>query len=200
MEKFASLLSADACNYQKITENLEKDGFSGIHFDVMDGHFVKNFAFSPHMIESLRKITNLKFNIHLQIENPEVYINEFIDVGADMLTIHPETCDKVERELRFIKARQVKTSIAFEPYAEIKDIEKYFPLLDNIIVLTVYPGFGKQKFMDQSFKRIRDLKDIIVEKKYPISISVDGSVNAENSSELIKCGADILIYGSSIFS
>jgi len=199
MEKYASLLSADACNYKEIIKKLEENGFSGLHFDVMDGHFVKNFGFNSHIIKTLRKITKLKFSIHLQIKNPEIYINDFIKAGADILTIHPFTCNNLERELRFIKANEVQTSIAIEPYVELEDIEKYLPIVDNVNILSVYPGFGKQKFIEKSFNKIKKLKNIIIEKNFSISISVDGSVKSENDIAIVECGADILIYGSSIF-
>jgi len=200
MEKFASLLSVDAYNYKKTIEDLEEKRFDGLHFDILDGHFVKNFGFNLYIINSLRKITKLKFNIHLQIENPEIYINEFIKAGADILTIHPQTCNNLERELRFIKSQGAQSSIAVDPEVKIKNIEKYLPLVDNVVILTVYPGFGEQKFIEKSLQKIKELKNIILENKFPISISIDGSVNSENAEILKRYGADILIYGSSLFN
>jgi len=199
MKKFASLLSADPCNYKKIIEDLEKKRFDGLHFDILDGHFVKNFGFSFHTIKSLKKITKLKFNVHLEVENSDIYTNECINAGADILTIHPQTCINIERELKFIKAKEIQPSIAVDPEVPIKNIEKYLPLVDNIVLMAVYPGFGGQNFIESSLLKIRELKNLILEKNLPITISVDGSVNSNNAEILKRYGADILIYGSSIF-
>jgi ribulose-phosphate 3-epimerase len=199
VKKFASLLSADASNYEKIIKELEREKFDGFHFDVIDGHFAKNFAFNAQIIKSLRKLTKLPFNTHLEIENPEIYLDMFIEAGSDIITIHPHTCKKVERELRHIKAKNALSSIAIDPDIEIECIKNYFSLIDNIIIMSVYPGFGKQKFISSSLQKIKKAKEMIEEKNLNISISVDGAINENTSKKVIKYGADILIYGSSIF-
>ncbi|MEI7615911.1 MAG: ribulose-phosphate 3-epimerase [Actinomycetota bacterium] len=199
LKKFASLLSADASNYGQIIKDLENNKFDGFHFDVLDGHFVRNFAFGPGTIKSLRKLTGLPFNIHLETENPEIYMDMFIDAGSDMITFHPQACEKVERALRYLRAKNILTSFAVDPDIEIDYIKKYLPLIDNIIIMCVYPGFGSQKFIEKSLDKIRMTKKIIVESMLDISISVDGSINEDTSKKVIECGADILIYGSSLF-
>jgi len=199
VKKFASMLDVDASNYEKIIRILENNGFDGLHLDVMDGHFVKNFAFGPQIIKSLRRVTNLAFNVHLEIENPGEYLDMFIDIGCNIITIHPQTSKNVERDLRYIKARGVSSSIAIDPDIKVSFIEKYLPLIDNIIVLCVYPGFGKQKFIKKSLQKIKKVKEIINKNKFDISISVDGSINKETAKLVIEHGANILIYGSGMF-
>ncbi len=158
VEKYASLLSADASDYKSIIRKIESEGFSGLHFDVMDGHFVKNFAFSPQIIRSLRKITSLFFNVHLEIQNPGEFLEMFIGAGADEITIHPTSTKTVERDLKFLRAKNIRSSVALDPEIETGQILKYFPLIDNIIIMTVYPGFGQQKFIDKSLQKIKEVK------------------------------------------
>lgn len=199
IKKFGSLLSADAADYGKIIKDLENKNFDGIHFDVMDGHFVRNFAFNATIIASLRKLTAMFFDTHLEIEDPEQYLDMFIGSGSNMITIHPQACRNPESALRYLRAKKVLSSIALDPDIKIKKILKYLPLIDNIIVMSVYPGFGEQEFIEGSFERIREIKKIITDGNLNISIAVDGSVNNKTEQKIIDCGADILIYGSSIF-
>ena len=198
-KKFGSLLSADAANYGDIIKDFENKKFNGIHFDVMDGHFVRNFAFNATIIASLRKLTTMFFDTHLEIEDPEQYLDMFIGSGSNMITIHPQASRNPESALRYLRAKKVLSSIALDPDIEIKDTLKYFPLIDNIIVMSVYPGFGEQEFIESSFGRIRAVKKIIIDGNFDISIAVDGSVNNKTEQKIIDCGADILIYGSSLF-
>jgi ribulose-phosphate 3-epimerase len=198
VKRFASLLSADASNFEKVIASLEKNGYEGFHFDVMDGHFVKNFAFGPKVIESLRRLTRLPFQAHLEIENPGEYIEMFIDAGCDIITIHPQTC-KVEKELRYLRAKNIVSSVAIDPDINIEVVFGYLGLIDNIIIMSVYPGFGKQSFNIAVLEKIRKLKAKILIEKLNISISVDGGVSKETESDLVKSGCDILIYGSSLF-
>jgi len=199
VKKFASLLSADASNYEKTIRKLEREKFDGFHFDILDGHFVRNFGFNAEIIKSLRKLTELPFNAHLEIENPEIFLDMFIEAGCNIITIHPQTCKKIERELRYIKAKNALSSVAIDPDIKVDYIKNYLPLIDNIIIMSVYPGFGKQKFIDASLQKIKKTKKIITENNLNISISVDGAIDENNSKKVIECGADILIYGSSIF-
>ncbi len=199
VKKFASLLSADASNYEKIIRKLEEEKFDGFHFDVLDGHFVKNFAFNAQIVKSLRKLTKLPFNAHLEIENPELYLDMFIEAGCNIITIHPQTCKKIERELRYIRAKNALSSVAIDPDITIDYIKNYLPLIDNIIIMSVYPGFGQQKFISASLQKIKKTREMITENKLNISISVDGAIDKNTSKQAIKFGADILIYGSSMF-
>jgi ribulose-phosphate 3-epimerase len=198
-EKYASLLSADAADYRSTIKKIESMGFTGLHFDVMDGHFVKNFAFSPQIIKSLRRLTLLTFNVHLEIQRPGEFLEIFIDAGADMITIHPTASKTIERDLKFLRAKNIKSSIALDPELKVIEISKYLPLTDNVIIMTVYPGFGQQNFITGSLEKISELKSIIEKSGMEITISVDGSINEETTNMVIKQGADILIYGSSIF-
>ena len=199
VKKFISLLSADALHYKSLIKDLEKKNFDGFHFDIMDGHFVKNFAFNANIIKSLRKITKLPFQAHLEIENPEEYIDMFLNCGCSSISLHPQTCSNIERELRYIRSKNAIASVAIDPDIKIDIINKYLNLIDNVIVMTVYPGFGNQKFIEKSLNKIKDLKKVLINNNLNINISVDGAVNEDTQDRLIKSGADILIYGSSIF-
>ena len=199
VERFASLLSADASDYRGTINKIESEKFDGLHFDVMDGHFVKNFAFSPHIIGSLRKLTTLDFNVHLEIMNPGEFLDVFIDAGSDIITIHPVSTKNAERDLKYLRAKNIKSSIAIDPEVSIEEIIRYLPLVDYIIVMSVYPGFGQQDFIPSSLDKIEQLKSIITEEEINIKIAVDGSINEKTSKLVVDRGADILIYGSSIF-
>ncbi len=199
VEKFASLLSADAADYRSIIKKIEALNFDGLHFDVMDGHFVRNFAFSPHIIKSLRKLTTLVFNVHLEILNPGDFLDVFIDAGSDIITIHPGATANLERELKYLRAKKIKSSIALDPEVKVGEITAYLPLVDYIIVMSVYPGFGHQQFIPESLDKIKRLKALITDKNLDIKIAVDGSIDDKTSEMVIEKGADILIYGSSIF-
>lgn len=199
VQRFASLLSVNAANYEKTIKKIESMKFNGIHFDVMDGHFVKNFAFGPGLIKSLRSITSLPFQAHLEIENPGEYLDRFIESECEIITLHPQTC-KIEKELRYLRSRNIITSIAIDPDIEIEEILNYLNLIDNVIVMSVYPGFGKQRFQENAIIKIKRLKQIIVNGNHKISISIDGGVSKEREKDLIEAGCDILIYGSALFS
>jgi ribulose-phosphate 3-epimerase len=198
VKRFVSLLSAEAGNYEKIIKKIEAQNYNGLHFDIMDGHFVKNFAFGPGLIKSLRKITKLPFQAHLEIENPGEYTDMFIECGCDIITLHPQTC-KIEKELRYLRAKNIITSVAIDPDIKITEVINYLGLIDNIIIMSVYPGLGEQKFQASSFMKIKRLREIIDAGKHDITISVDGGVNEDIEKKLIKIGSDILIYGSSFF-
>lgn len=199
IKKFASLLSADASNYSAIIMDIQRRNFDGIHFDIMDGHFIKNFAFNSNIIKSLRKITDLPFQAHLEIEDPSEYIDMFIDAGCNIITLHPQTC-KIERELRYLKSKNIKTSVAIDPDIEIDIIFNYLNLIDNVVIMAVYPGFGNQKFNDLSLEKIKRLKKLPIFNGRNITISVDGGVNDKTERIIIESGADILIYGSALFN
>lgn len=193
IKKYASLLSANAVNYQKVIKNLEKQNIDGFHFDIMDGHFVRNFAFNASIIKSLRSITKLPFQAHLEIESPGEYLDMFIDCGCQIITIHPQTC-KLERELRYIRSKNINASVAIDPDISIDAIKDFMGLIDNVVIMTVYPGFGGQRLYIKQLKKIELLKEIIIKDKLNITISVDGGVNRNTEKMIIKSGADILIY------
>lgn len=198
VKRFVSLLSTEAGNYEKIIKKIEAQNYNGLHFDIMDGHFVKNFAFGPGLIKSLRKITKLPFQAHLEIENPGEYIDMFIECGCDIITLHPQTC-KIEKELKYLRAKNIITSVAIDPDIKITEVINYLGLIDNIIIMSVYPGFGEQKFQASSLMKIKRLREIINAGNHDITISVDGGINEDIEKKLIKIGSDILIYGSSLF-
>lgn len=198
IQKYVSLLSSSARNFEKTIMDFEKKKFDGYHFDVMDGHFVKNFAFGPGIIKSLRKLTALPFQAHLEIENPGEYLDMFMGCGCNIITLHPQTCD-IERELRYLKARNITASVAIDPDIKVEAVSGYLNLIDNIVVMSVYPGFGKQRFLENSLIKIRKLKEIISKNNLDITISIDGGVSKETEGKIIESGCDIMIYGSSLF-
>jgi ribulose-phosphate 3-epimerase len=198
VQRFVSLLSAEAGNYEKIIKKIEAQNYNGLHFDIMDGHFVKNFAFGPGLIKSLRKITKLPIQAHLEIENSGEHIDMFIECGCNIITLHPQTC-KIEKELRYLRAKNITASVAIDPDIEITEVINYLGFIDNIIIMSVYPGFGEQKFQASAFMKIKKLRELINAGNHNITISVDGGVNEAIEKKLVKIGADILIYGSSLF-
>jgi len=198
VEKFISLLSADASDYRKIIKGFEAENINGYHFDIMDGHFVKNFAFNSNIIRSLRKLTKLPFQAHLEINNPSEFIDMFINSGCQIITVHPQTCN-IERELRYIRTKGCVASVAIDPDIDVEIIKNYLGLIDNVVIMAVYPGFGGQNLIEKAIKKIIELKELISVNDLDITISVDGGVSDKNDYKLIKSGANILIYGSSLF-
>lgn len=200
-KKFISLLSSNTANFEDLLEKLEnKYNVDGIHFDIMDGHFVKNFAFNESIIKLLRKKTKLIFETHLEIAEPELFFDMFIEAGTDIMTFHPQNCSNLNRALRYLKAKDISTSTALDLEIGIEYIGDYLSLIDNILILSVQPGFGMQKFNESIIEKIAGIKEIIMRENPKITISVDGGVNETNEKKLCDCGVDIIIYGSSFMN
>jgi ribulose-phosphate 3-epimerase len=197
----ASILTADFGNLQRDLKELEKTSVDIIHFDVMDGHFVPNISFGSGLIQALKSSLNSVFDVHLMITEPEKYLDSFIKAGADWISFHLEvTGESQARKIcQKLKRKKIKAGIAISPKTPVQNI---FPLLneiDFIVIMSVEPGFGGQEIIPESFSKIAALKEILLQKKLPIQIEVDGGVKKENIGELAKIGADILIAGSAIF-
>ena len=194
-----SILSADFSQLGAEIKRLEEGGADMIHVDVMDGHFVPNLTIGPPVIKALRKYTDLTFDVHLMISPVHKYIEDFANAGADIITIHPEATENLSQSLKYIKSLKKKVGVSLNPNTKIDSIEKELANIDLILVMSVYPGFGGQKFIPDVIEKIEQLKKIRDDKKYKYDIEVDGGINFENSKSVITAGANILVSGTTIF-
>ena len=194
-----SILSADFSQLGNEIKRLEEAGADLIHVDVMDGHFVPNLTMGPPVIKNLRKYTKLPFDVHLMISPVHKYIKNFSDAGADIITIHPETTDNLNESIKLIKNLNKKAGVSLNPNTEIDIIKDHLQNIDLILIMSVYPGFGGQKFIPDVIKKIQNLKKIKDNNKYNFDIEVDGGINFSNSKEVLNAGANILVSGTTIF-
>jgi len=194
-----SILSADFSQLGKEISNLEKGGADLIHVDVMDGHFVPNLTIGPPVIKALRKNTKLPFDVHLMISPVHKYIKDFADAGSDIITIHPEATNDLKESISHIKELNKKVGVSLNPNTKIEIIESHLNNIDLVLVMSVFPGFGGQKFIPETMKKIINLKKIKDEKNYSFDIEVDGGVNFSNSKDIINAGANILVSGTTVF-
>ena len=194
-----SILAGDFSNLGSEIKRLEQGGADMIHVDVMDGHFVPNLTIGPPVIKSLRKYTNLPFDVHLMISPVHKYIKNFSDAGSDIITIHPEATEDVKDSIDLIKSLGKKVGLSLNPDTPIEIIENYFEEINLVLVMTVYPGFGGQKFISKILEKIKNIKKIKDEKKFKFDIEVDGGINFENNNMVINAGANILVSGTTIF-
>lgn len=192
-----SILSADFSNLGRDVAKVKEAEW--IHVDVMDGHFVPNITIGPFIVKALRKITDKFLDVHLMIENPEKYVESFAEAGADLITVHAEACKNLEGLIELIRKNNCKAGVSIKPKTGVKDIESVLDKVDLVIVMTVEPGFGGQKFMPEVVPKIRELKSLVNKRNLPLEIEVDGGVNRDNCSEIAEAGADVLVAGSAIF-
>ena len=194
-----SILSADFSKLGDEVISLEKAGADYIHIDVMDGHFVPNLTIGPPVIKSLRKYTNLPFDVHLMIDPVHKYIKDYSDAGADIITFHPEATKDVLGTINHVKSLNKKVGISLNPNTEIKIISEHLDKVDLILIMSVYPGFGGQKFIAEVVQKIKDLNQIRKNKNLIFKIEIDGGINFETSKIAIDAGVDILVSGTTIF-
>ena len=194
-----SILSADFSKLGDDIKRLEDSGADMIHVDVMDGHFVPNLTIGPPVIKSLRKYTKLPFDVHLMINPVHKYIKDYSDAGADIITFHPEATENISETINLIKSLNKKVGISLNPNTEINAAEKYLDKIDLILVMSVYPGFGGQKFISDVINKIKDLNQIRKGKKLNFQIEIDGGINFETSKIAIEAGVDILVSGTTVF-
>jgi ribulose-phosphate 3-epimerase len=200
MAKIApSILSANFLTLEEEIRATEKAGADMLHIDIMDGHFVPNITIGPFIVESIRNITSLPLDIHLMIENPDTYVRDFIKAGADFLTVHYEASVHLHRTIQMIKEHDVKAGISLNPATPIWSLEHILPDTDMVLLMSVNPGFGGQKFIPQVIEKIKMLKNIVREKGLSTLIEVDGGVKLGNALEVIHAGADILVMGSAFY-
>lgn len=200
MTKIApSILSADFSRLLEDIKKVEDGGADLLHIDVMDGHFVPNITIGPPVISCLKGKTNLPFDVHLMIENPERYIDEFAKAGADIITVHEEATVHLHRVLGCIKDKGIKAGVALNPSTPISSLEYVINDIYMVLIMSVNPGFGGQKFIPAMTEKIMDLKKMIKQKNAEVLIEVDGGINEDNASDIAKAGADILVAGSAIY-
>ena len=194
-----SILSADFSQLGTEIKRLEEGGADMIHVDVMDGHFVPNLTIGPPVIKALRKHCSLKFDVHLMISPVHKYIEAYADAGADIITIHPEATQNLGESIKTIKDLKKKVGVSLNPESKIELISEYLNQIDLVLIMSVNPGFGGQKFMPEVLEKIKQLKKIQQEKNLNFDIEIDGGINFENCKIAIDAGANILVSGTTIF-
>ena len=194
-----SILSADFGQLGSEINKLEKAGADMIHIDVMDGHFVPNLTVGPPVIKTLRKYTKLPFDVHLMISPVHKYIKDYAEAGADIITIHPEATDNLQESIEHIKKFGKKVGVSLNPNTQIDIIEKLLVEINLVLIMSVHPGFGGQKFIPKVLDKIKELKIIKNKKNLNFDIEVDGGINFDNSKLVIEAGANILVSGTTIF-
>jgi len=194
-----SILSADFGQLNKEIKRLEKAGADMIHVDVMDGHFVPNLTIGPPVIKKLRNSTNLPFDVHLMISPVHKYIKNYADAGADIITIHPEATENLKKSIKLIKNFKKKVGVSLNPETKIDVIKEFLKEIDLVLIMSVHPGFGGQKFIPDVLNKIKELNKIKDQKKLNFDIEIDGGITFENSKLAIEAGANILVSGTTIF-
>jgi ribulose-phosphate 3-epimerase len=195
-----SILSADFSRLGEQIEEISGAGADYIHIDVMDGHFVPNITIGPVVIESIKKLTSVPLDVHLMIENPMKYVKEFVAAGADIITMHVEAESHIHRAIDMVHNLRCRAGISLNPSTSLSTLDEMLPVVDMILIMSVNPGFGGQKFIDSSLGKITRLRRILDDKNITAEIEVDGGITAENVSQVVKAGADVIVAGYAIFS
>ncbi|TWT07479.1 ribulose-phosphate 3-epimerase [Planococcus sp. CPCC 101016] len=195
-----SILAADFSKLGEEVLEVEKAGADWIHIDVMDGHFVPNISFGAVVMDAVRPLTKLPFDVHLMIENPDRYIEEFAKAGADYITVHVEACPHLHRTIQLIRSFGVKPGVVLNPHTPVETIQHVLEDIDLVLFMTVNPGFGGQKFIHSVVPKVKQLSDIIKEKGLSIEIEIDGGINEETIVPCAEAGATVFVAGSAIYS
>jgi ribulose-phosphate 3-epimerase len=194
-----SLLSADFAHLEKDIELINSSAADWFHLDIMDGVFVPNISFGMPLVSTIKKYAHKPLDVHLMIIDPDKYIEEFKRAGADILTVHIETCVHAHRTIQYIKSLGMKAGITLNPHTPVSSIENIISDVDMVLVMSVNPGFGGQSFIPQSIQKIKDVKECIRTSQSKALIQVDGGINPKNAPEIVAAGADVLVAGNTIF-
>ncbi|WP_461204470.1 ribulose-phosphate 3-epimerase [Clostridium sp. DL1XJH146] len=194
-----SILSADFTKLGEDLKELEKNNIEVLHIDVMDGNFVPNISFGFPIIKAVRPITKMVFDVHLMIENPSNFIKEFVDAGADIITIHYETDRHIDRTINYIKSFGIKAGIALNPATPVNTIKHLIGNLDLVLIMSVNPGFGGQSYIEYCSEKIKELRDYSNKSNPDLIIEVDGGIKSHNIKEVVNCGANLIVAGSAVF-
>lgn len=194
-----SILAADFSKLAEEVKAVEEAGAKLIHIDVMDGHFVPNITMGPIVVDALRPVTNLPLDVHLMIENPDQYIEEFVNAGADYITVHVEACRHLHRTIQLIRSLGAKPGVVLNPHTPVETIQHVLEDIDLVLLMTVNPGFGGQKFIHSVVPKIETLAGMIKEKNLNVEIEIDGGINAETIKPCAQAGASIFVAGSAIY-
>lgn len=195
-----SMLSADFTNLQKDIDFVNASKADWFHLDIMDGVFVPNISFGLPVVKAIKKAAKKPLDVHLMIVKPDTYIADFKAAGADWLTVHFEACTHLHRTVQAIKAQGMKAGVSLNPHTPVSVLENIICDVDMVLLMSVNPGFGGQKFIPETFDKIKDLKELIIRKKSKALIQVDGGVDTSNSQKLVEAGVDVLVAGNAIFS
>lgn len=194
-----SILAADFKNLGEEIKIADQAGAQYIHIDVMDGEFVPSISFGMPVIKSVRSATKKIFDVHLMVNNPERYIDDFAKAGADLITIHVESCKHIDRTLNYIKQKGIKAGIALNPATSLATLDYVLDLADMILIMTVNPGFGGQKFIESMLEKVTELREILDKRGLDTDIQVDGGISLTNVKQVIEAGANVIVAGSAIF-
>src|SRR5699024_1152601 len=195
-----SILSADFAKLGSEITEIEDGGADYVHVDVMDGHVVPNITIGPLIVEAIRPLTKLPLDVHLMIENPDMYIKDFADAGADIITVHQETCPHLHRTIQLIKSHNVKVGVVINPATPVATIKEIIGNVDLVLVMSVNPGFGGQSFIKESLSKINEINLIRKERNLNFELQVDGGVNVNTAKSCVDAGADVLVAGSAVFN
>lgn len=200
IELAPSILSADFAHLANHVHAVTAGGTTLLHVDVMDGHFVPNITIGPPVVASLRKATSLPLDVHLMIENPDQYIAAFADAGADWISVHQEACVHLHRTLELIRGRNLNAGVVINPATPVHTLEDVLDMVDHVLVMSVNPGFGGQKFISMTLDKIRKLVAMRAERRADFGIEIDGGISAETIGDAVRAGAEILVAGNAVFA
>ena len=195
-----SILSADFSKLGEEIKAVESAGADYIHIDVMDGHFVPNITVGPLIVKAVKKVTQLPLDVHLMISDPDKYLDDFIDAGSSILTVHAEACRHLHRTITYIKGKGIKAGVSINPSTPLASLEYILEFVDMVLIMSVNPGFGGQKFIDNTIQKIEALRIMIDKYNFDIELNVDGGINVDNIEEIAKAGANVFVSGSGIFN